>query len=90
MLNRDSRRRARIDPEVMQADFLIHPDLDYGAGPWRSYFVHAQRRGEETARELMPRLLEQLAGRAVSRSSAYSTASTAETAHVPVFAGSHP
>jgi NTE family protein len=93
MLNRDSRRRARIDPEVMQADFLIHPDLDYGAGPWRSYFVHAQQRGEETARELMPRLLEQIARSAVSRSSAHSTASTAsaaEAAHVPVFARYHP
>ncbi len=70
MLDRDSRRRARIDPEVMQADFLIHPDLDYAAGPWRSYFVHAQQRGEEAARTLMPQLLEQIARRGRSVASA--------------------
>jgi NTE family protein len=53
---RDLRRRARIDPEVAQADFLIHPDLDYRAGPFRSYFVSSRQRGEAHAREVLPAL----------------------------------
>ncbi len=53
---RDVRRRARIDPEVARADFLIHPDLDYDAGPWRSYFASSRRIGEATARALLPDL----------------------------------
>jgi NTE family protein len=79
MLDRDSRRRARIDPEVMQADFLIHPDLDYAAGPWRSYFVHAQQRGEEAARELMPQVLEHLARRRISAASTHQAQAVSQT-----------
>lgn len=79
MLNRDSRRRARIDPEVMQADFLIHPDLDYGAGPWRSYFIHAQQRGEETARELLPQILKQIAHGGVSAASTHQVQAVSQT-----------
>jgi NTE family protein len=48
---RDLRRRARIEPEIMSADFVIHPDLDYRAGPFKSYFIDARRRGELHARE---------------------------------------
>lgn len=61
MLLRDAKRRARIDPEVAYADFLIHPNLDYAAGPNRSYFVKAQKVGEETARTLLPQLKQALA-----------------------------
>ncbi|MFU8816472.1 MAG: patatin-like phospholipase family protein, partial [Pseudomonadales bacterium] len=46
-LLRDRERRQRIDPEVAEADFLIHPDLDYAAGPWRSYFAMAQDEGRK-------------------------------------------
>jgi NTE family protein len=53
---RDTRRRARIDPEVARADFLIHPDLDYRAGPFRAYFASSRRRGEAHAREVLPAL----------------------------------
>nr|AEI30684.1 patatin-like phospholipase [uncultured microorganism] len=53
---RDNRRRARIEPEVARADFLFHPDLDYRAGPFRSYFVSSRQRGEAHARELLPAL----------------------------------
>lgn len=53
---RDARRRARIEPEVAQADFLIHPDLDYRAGPFRTYFVSSRQRGEAHARERLPAL----------------------------------
>lgn len=59
---RDLLRRARIDPEVAQADFLIHPDLDYWAGPRRSYFVQSRAIGEATARERLPALIDRLAG----------------------------
>jgi NTE family protein len=60
MLERDQRRRQRIDPEVAQADFLIHPDLDYAAGPSRAYFRNAETCGEATARVLLPALLRRL------------------------------
>jgi NTE family protein len=56
MRERDQRRRARIDPEVARADFVLHPDLDYWAGPRRSYFVDARLRGEAHAREQLPAL----------------------------------
>jgi NTE family protein len=57
---RDLRRRARIEPEVAKADFLIHPDLGYWAGPWRSYFVESRAVGEATARRVLPALQEKL------------------------------
>jgi NTE family protein len=57
---RDLRRRARIEPEVDQADFLIHPDLGYWAGPRRSYFEQARVIGESTARAQLPALRELL------------------------------
>jgi len=56
MRQRDIKRRARIDPEVALADFVIHPDLEYRAGPFRSYFVSSRQRGEVHARELLPAL----------------------------------
>lgn len=61
---RDQRRRARIDPEVARADFLIHPDLGYWAGPWRSYFTACRAIGEATARQALPALQRQLRARA--------------------------
>ena len=60
LLDRDARRRRRIDPEVATADFLIHPDLEYAAGPSRSYFVKAQAMGELSARDVLPDLVDQL------------------------------
>lgn len=57
---RDVLRRSRIDPEVAAADFLIHPDLGYRAGPWRSYFVASRATGASTARALLPELLARL------------------------------
>ena len=61
---RDQRRRARIAPEVARADFLIHPDPGYWAGPWRSYFLACRATGEATARRALPALQAQLRGRA--------------------------
>jgi NTE family protein len=60
---RDRRRRERIEPEVREADFLIHPPLDYWAGPRRSYFIEARRRGEVHARDLLPALRASLGAR---------------------------
>jgi NTE family protein len=57
---RDTRRRARIAPEVAKADFLIHPDLGYWASPRRSYFVESRLRGEATARAVLPLLQAKL------------------------------
>lgn len=66
LLDRDAKRRSRIDPEVADADFLIHPDLDYAAGPSRSYFVNAQAQGEHSARQALPALVERLRHAGVS------------------------
>lgn len=60
LLERDARRRSRIDPETRLADFLIHPDMAYAASPRSSYFVQARIAGETAARERLPELLEQL------------------------------
>ena len=57
---RDLKRRARINPEVAQADFLIHPNLDYYASPFRPYFVSSRKIGEETARQRLDQLLLEL------------------------------
>ncbi len=57
---KDALRRSRIDPQVAQADFLLHPDLDYKAGPWRSYFVAAEREGERYANTQIEQLLAAL------------------------------
>jgi NTE family protein len=57
---RDQRRRARIEGEVARADFLLHPDLAYDAGPWRSYFLDSRQRGEAHARERLPALMAAL------------------------------
>jgi len=56
MRRRDTLRRARIEPEAAQADFLIHPDLGYWAGPRRSFFVKSRRIGEAAAQEALPAL----------------------------------
>lgn len=53
---RDRRRRSRIEPDVAQADFRIHPDLPYDAGPFRSYFEASRQRGEAEARQCLPAL----------------------------------
>ncbi len=60
MLARDAKRRNRIDPETQRADFLIHPDMDYAAGPRASYFRQAQLAGEITARQVLPELMEKI------------------------------
>jgi NTE family protein len=59
-LDKDTLRQSRINPQVVMADFLIHPDLDYQAGPWRSYFVAAELEGERYARELVDKLIAEI------------------------------
>ncbi len=55
-LQREARRRARIDPELMNADFVIHPDLGFGTVPTPAFFEHARRSGENAASRLLPSL----------------------------------
>jgi NTE family protein len=62
MLDRDATRRSRIDPEVADADFLIHPDMPYTAGPNRAYFVSAQAAGVAAAQQALPALMARLRG----------------------------
>jgi NTE family protein len=65
MRRRDERRRARIDPELVHADFVIHPALGYWAGPRRRYFTESREIGEQAARAALPALRAALQGRAL-------------------------
>lgn len=60
LLERDARRRSRIDPETRLADFVIHPDMEYAASPQASYFVQAQMAGEAAAGQLLPDLMQKM------------------------------
>ena len=60
-LQREDSRRARIDPELMNADFVIHPDIGFGTVPTPAFFEHARRSGENAASRLLPNLQEALA-----------------------------
>lgn len=55
-LQREAKRRARIDPELIQADFVIHPDLGFGTVPTPAFFQHARRAGANEAGRLLPSL----------------------------------
>lgn len=61
LLARDAQRRSRIDPETRLADVLIHPDMDYAAGPRAAYFAQAQAAGEAEARARLAELTRKLA-----------------------------
>lgn len=63
-LEREAKRRARIDPELMHADFVIHPDLGFGTVPTPAFFEHARRIGEQTARRSLPSLQAAIAAAA--------------------------
>ena len=60
---RDVLRHARIDREVAQADFLLHPDVGYHASPLRSFSAACRQLGEATARAELPALRDKLARR---------------------------
>ena len=66
-LAREAKRRARIDPELKDADFVIHPDLGFNTWPTPSFFDHARQTGEQATQKLLPQLQ---AAMAVARSGA--------------------
>ena len=55
-LKRESKRRARIDPELIHADFVIHPEMNFNSSPTSGFFEQARRSGEKTAQILLPDL----------------------------------
>ncbi len=55
-LEREARRRARIDPELQHADFVIHPDMGFATRPTPDFFRMARQSGEDEARLLLPQL----------------------------------
>lgn len=55
-MEREARRRQRIDPELALADFVIQPDLDFQTYPTPSFFTHARNAGEDIARALLPQI----------------------------------
>jgi len=60
-LHREARRRARIDPELIHADFVIRPDLGFKTSPTPEFFDHARRSGEHAANRILPSLKAALA-----------------------------
>lgn len=59
-LLREFKRRSRIDPELVEADFVIRPEMDFRTSPTQRFFKIAQRSGEETMRRMLPALLSAL------------------------------
>jgi NTE family protein len=55
-LEREARRRARIDPELQHADFVIHPDMGFATRPTSAFFKMARQSGEREALRLLPQL----------------------------------
>lgn len=55
-LEKEAKRRARIDPELKHADFVIHPDLGFSTLPTPAFFEQARLSGEHAARRLLPSL----------------------------------
>jgi NTE family protein len=57
-LDKDTRRRSRIDPELVLADFVIHPDMGYEASPSSKFFTRARLSGEEAAKKQLSALIK--------------------------------
>jgi hypothetical protein len=55
-MEREARRRARIDPELKGADFVIHPDMGFATRPTPAFFRMAMQSGEMEALRLLPQL----------------------------------
>jgi NTE family protein len=55
-LAREAKRRARIDPELQDADFVIHPDLGFNTWPTPAFFDHARQTGEQATQKLLPQV----------------------------------
>jgi NTE family protein len=62
-MERETRRRQRIDPELALADFVIQPDLDFQTYPTPSFFKHARNAGEDIARSMVPKLKEAMSAK---------------------------
>ena len=60
-LAREARRRARIDPELVDADFVIHPDMGFGTVPTPNFYKRARQSGEDTAKTLLLPLKQAIA-----------------------------
>ena len=58
---RDRARAAKIDKQAVYADVVIHPDLGYYASISEAYRRMCIQRGENAAREAMPKIREVLA-----------------------------
>jgi NTE family protein len=59
-VERLAKRRSRIAPEAMHADFVLQAGLDFEAAPTSSYFRYARATGEQSARKQLPALLTRL------------------------------
>jgi NTE family protein len=62
-LDKEARRRGRIDPELADADFVIHPDMNFDSRPTQAFFEHARQSGERAARQMLPNLRAAIAAK---------------------------
>lgn len=59
-LAREARRRQRIDPELLVADFVIQPDIGFKTSPSAAFFLKARQAGEDSTRAALPALTQAL------------------------------
>jgi NTE family protein len=55
-IEKERKRRERIDPQLILADFVIQPDIGFNTSPTNKFFKHAKSSGERTAELLLPSL----------------------------------
>jgi NTE family protein len=55
-IDKEIKRRGRIDPQLSLADFVIQPDIRFNTSPTQEFFKHAKSAGERTAQILLPSL----------------------------------
>jgi hypothetical protein len=48
---------------LLDADFVIHPDLGFATRPTPNFFKHARQSGEDAAKALLPELKRAIAGK---------------------------
>lgn len=70
-LEREIKRRAKIDPELLNADFVIHPDMGFSTTPTSSFFKQARQSGEDTAKLLLPKLKQAIAAKKIFTNETY-------------------
>ena len=68
-LEREAKRRTRIDPELIDADFVIHPEMSFNSWPTDTFFSHARQSGERSAANLLDELRAAMRAKGIEKNS---------------------